>query len=312
MSISAYAGPIVAYPDPINNANPELAPSAFIEGHGLLDPRPFFTYNPGQDFGALTAFFNTTTMIQTLNIAPATKSAVAIAPANNTVNGTPMVLISSTTGGVTVGKSVVNPNTGNTVTGLLAIGDVSKRVSFGTAKTMQAWDPSSLTARTLIITCNSASGAGGNFTIAGYDIYGFPMTETLTSNPSGSLTVTGLKAWKYIASVTPAFTDATYTYSVGTTDVFGLPLSTLVFGDTLYMYPVSGTVNVVTNPAGYLPAVNTAATALTGDVRGTYALQTASNGSNVLIAYQNPTLAALALPNGVAGTSSGLFGVKQF
>jgi hypothetical protein len=304
MSITANSGPFGAFLDP---NNPESAPSFFIEGTALLDPRPFYTYDPGQNFGALTAVF-ATTQIQTLNITPATKSAVSVAAAANTVNGTAITLVSSSGLGIVAGASVVNPLTGATVTGLLAVGQAAARVSFGQAATVQAWDPTTLTARALIVTCNNALGVGGNIVISGYDIYGFPMHETLAIVPGSAVTVTGKKAWKYIASATPNFTDATYTYSIGTTDVFGLPLASLQWAD-LVVFDANA---LITANTGYVAAVNTTATGSTGDVRGTYLLQTASNGTNPLVVTQTPVLAALALPNGVGGSSSGLFGVSQF
>lgn len=310
MSITNLSGPlIVSLADPYNpDSNPEQGPSLSIEGFGILDPRPFFTYKSGQDFGQQTCGFLGSSNIMTLNITPATKSASAIAAAQHVTDGTPMTLVSSSGSGIVVGASAINPNSGATITGLLAVGQAAARVSFGSVGTIQLWDPTTLTARVVIITCNNSSGTGGNITIAGYDIYGFPMTETLDIAPGSALTVTGQKAWKYIASITPAFTDGTYTYEVGTTDIFGFPLASNYFGDLLINYPSA----VVTADTGYTAGVNTLASATTGDVRGTYALQTASNGTNQLILYQNILLPNLALPNGVAGSSTGMFGVNQF
>lgn len=305
MSISAFTGPLITWADP---ENPETAPSLLVEGAGILDPRPFYTYNPGQNFGSQTCGF-VSPQVLTLLIAPATKSASAIAGAQSVTSGTPMTLVSSSGSGVVVGASVVNPNTGATISGLVGIGQASARVSFGSAATVQPWDPTTLTARAVIITCNNALGVGGNITIAGYDIYGFPMTETLDIAPASALTVTGKKAWKYITSATPAFTDATYTYEIGTTDIFGLPLASSYFGDVLINYPSA----VITAATGYTAGVTTTASATTGDVRGTYSLQTASNGTNVLMVMQSILLPNLALANGPGGTSvTGLFGVQQF
>ena len=63
-------------------------------------------------------------------------------------------------------------------------------------------------------------GAGGTFTLAGWDFYRQPQTETITV-AAGASTGYGKKAFKDLASVTPNFTDA-HNYSVGTSDVFGL------------------------------------------------------------------------------------------
>lgn len=309
MTITAFTGPLVTFADP---NNPETGPSLFIQGSGILDPRPFYDYNPGQNFGSATAGFFTASDILSLNITPTAIGAGAVVAAAHTVTGTPMTLVSATGAGVTAGASVVNANTGITVTGLACIDVPSARVSFGQAATIQLWDPTTLTARALSITANNASGVGGNFTIAGYDIYGFPMSEVLTSAPGSALTVTGKKAWKFVASVTPNFTDGTYTYAVNTTDIFGFPIASTYFGDLTIVYPGSGATNFVTSVTGYTAAVTTVATSTTGDVRGTYALQSASNGTNRLMVSQQLLLPNIALANGPGGTSvTGLFGVNQ-
>ena len=310
MSITADSGPYVSWGVNPNspNENPDAGPSILWAGMGVADGRIPFNYNPGQSAANGTYAWGASSAIMTLNVTPATLGVGAVAAAAHTVNGTAMTLVSASGAGIVISQSVTNALTGLAVTGLLAVGQAAGYVSYGSNAGIRLWDPTTLTARALSITCNSASGTGGAITIKGYDIYGYPMTETLTSVPGSALTVTGKKAWKYIASVTPAFSDATYTYSVDTTDIFGLPLASLYAGDIIINYPAT----LVTASTGYVAAVNTAATATTGDVRGTYALQSSSNGTNRLIVYQTPSLLALGLMNGVAGTSSGLFGVSQF
>lgn len=308
MSITNVSGPLaVGLADPYNpNSNPEVGPSMGIMGFCLMDPRGPWTYKSGQDFGQPVAGWFSFEPLS-LNITPAAASAAAIAAAAHTVSGTPMTLVSSSGAGIVVGASVTNYNTGAVVTGLLAVGQAAARVSFGSAGTIQPWDPTTLTARCVIITCNNASGTGGNFTIAGFDIYGVPMTETLTSAPGSSLTVTGKKAWKYIQSITPNFTDATYTYSVGTTDLYGLPIATNFAGDVYANFNATGLTTLTT----YVAGVTTAATATTGDVRGTIGLPSAADGTKRLMVYQTILLPNLALANGVAGTSTGIYGVVQ-
>ena len=160
----------------------------------------------------------------------------------------------------------------------------------------------------LAVTTSVATvGANITFTVSGYDIYGYPMTNaiTVTSGSTSGTTVNGTKAFKYITSVTPSVTDTTTSYSVGTTDIFGLPLRSDYFGDALIVYPGTGATNVVTSVTGYTAAVTTTATSTTGDVRGTYALQTASStGTNRLIVRQSPALYNI-------GSATGLFGVTQ-
>jgi hypothetical protein len=137
-------------------------------------------------------------------------------------------------------------------------------------------------------------------------VYGFPMTETVTIAPASALTIAGLKAWKYISSITPGFTDATYTYSVGTNDVIGFPIRSDNFQSGV-SFDVSLMMNnaAITATTGYIAAVKTTATATTGDVRGTYALQTSANGTLAFSVKQDPLV-----PN--INSAVGLYGVSQY
>ena len=312
MTITADAGPYVSFGTAANGGgdqNPDAGPSLFFAGGALLDPRAFYGYNPGQDFGQPVCGFSTATQIMTLNITPAALGAGAVAAAHTVASGVAMTLVSSSGAGILVGQSIFSPTSG-TVTGLLAVGQKAARLSFGSSGSVQIWDPTTLTARALSITCNNSSGTGGTFTISGYDIYGYPMTETLTSAPGSALTVTGAKAWKYISKVVPNFTDSTYTYAVNTTDIFGFPLASNYFGDTLVIYPGSGSTNLITSVTGYTAAYIAAVqSSTTADPRGTYALQAASDGTKRLIVYQTVLPINLATANGVATVNSGLFGL---
>ena len=85
------------------------------------------------------------------------------------------------------------------------------------------FDPAQALTRGVSITTGTG-GSGGNITVSGWDVYWQPMNEVIAASATGSTTVYGKKAFKAIKSVTPAFTDATGTYSVGTSDVFGFNL----------------------------------------------------------------------------------------
>ena len=393
MSITAHAGPLVVFQNPTANENPEMAPSLFVQGSGLLDPRPFFTYNPGQNFGALTAGWLGTNRIMTLNVIPASASATIIAAAAHTVNGTAMTLASSAATGLQVGRSVQRSDTGVVVTGLLELDPPSSSVTasisagttimtvtalgtgtahnilspgmvlsgtsvttgttllpfgtngtngsgtlgtyaistapsagisggtitgtasvsqavntvpFSTAGTINLWNPTALCSRTLLYTCNNASGATTTFTARGFDIYGYPMTESVTITPGSATTAAGTKAFKYIQSITPNATDATYTFSVGTNDVIGFPLLSQAFTvGTAYDCELMMNNAVIAATTGYLAGVPTTATATTGDVRGTYALQTSSNSTLKFIVLQSPIIGQMA-------SQYGQYGVPQF
>ncbi len=132
------------------------------------------------------------------------------------------------------------------------------------------WDPRQIISRGLVIVCNSASGAGGAFKITGYDDYCNLQHETITSTPASdtSQTIYGKKCWKWISSIIPQFTDPTYTYSVGTSDVIAcprrqdLPELTDLWWNGAYIAATTGFV---------APDLNTA-TATTGCPRGTWQL----------------------------------------
>jgi len=168
----------------------------------------------------------------------------------------------------------------------------------GQPSSIYLWNPQALISRAVSV-LGSASATGGNITINGYDIYGVPMSEVIAA-PASATTVNGKKAFKYISSVVPAFTDA-HNYSIGTTDIYGLPIRSDNFGDLAINYNATG----ITASTGYVAAVTTSpATTTTGDVRGTYALQSAADASKRLVVRQFVTPANM-------GSITGLFGVTQ-
>lgn len=129
-----------------------------------------------------------------------------------------------------------------------------------------------------------ASGSGGAVGISGYDGWGNLQNETITLG-AGSNTVNSVKTWKYITSVTPAFTD-THNISVNTIDVFGLPLYSQFFEETKVFFNST----VITANTGYTAGVTTSpATKTTGDPRGKYATQSATDGTKRLVIYQLPS-----------------------
>lgn len=137
----------------------------------------------------------------------------------------------------------------------------------------------------------AASGTGGTFTVAGWDIYGMPMREIITVG-AGAVTGYGVKAFKYIQSVTPNFSDA-HTYSVGTSDVFGFayraPLweNVEVAWNALYMSAATGftaPLSLITTPTG-----------TTADVRGTIQTSALGGGSGIGATASNGTVSGLAM-----------------
>ena len=167
---------------------------------------------------------------------------------------------------------------------------------------MANWSPQALLGRAVSITA-AASATYATATVNGYDIYGYPMSEAITIT-AGS-TVNGRKAFKYIKSVvlSGGTADTTHAYSVGTADVFGLPLRSDTFGDILVNYATSlVATTLVTATTGYLPADRTTPSATTADVRGTYAA-TSSSGANKLIVRQSPQAYNVPYTTGLVGST---------
>lgn len=117
-----------------------------------------------------------------------------------------------------------------------------------------------------------------NFTIVGYDQYANKMSQKLVG--PNNTTVNTLKAFSSILSVTPDTTSANQA-SIGTADIFGLPYC---IQDAGYIQAVKWA-NVLAQDAGTFTIADSTnpATNLTGDVRGTYAPSSASNGARRLV-----------------------------
>lgn len=177
------------------------------------------------------------------------------------------------------------------------------------AGVFRCFNPLQALARNVVIA--SITSVGGTVTVSGFDVHGQQMSETLTV-AAGTATLTGAKAFKYIVSVTPNFTDTTGRYSVGVGSKFGMPFRMDKWEYTTIRYAGANALN----QTGFTAAVLTnPATATTGDVRGTVdvsALTTigaAPDGSQRLWISQ-----AIPLWNSVTGTpinTAPIFGVTQ-
>ncbi|MCW5586590.1 MAG: hypothetical protein KIS75_10700 [Chromatiales bacterium] len=127
-------------------------------------------------------------------------------------------------------------------------------------------------ARAVSITA-SGNSAAVVFTITGTDIHGIPVVETITGVNAN--TVAGKKAFKTITSV-HASAAATGNVSVGDTDVLGLPFRLNRRADLLAQFADATEESASST---IVAGVATAATATTGDVRGTINPDTTLDGS---------------------------------
>ena len=132
--------------------------------------------------------------------------------------------------------------------------------------------------RAVQLVTSNAGNTTNIITVLGTDIYGQTMSEALTCN--GVTIVTGNKAFNKITSITSSVI-ITGTINVGTTDKLGLPV----------MLPSAGLIikeligGVLATAGTTVVGVQTSggSTTTTGDVRGTYIPNSATNGTN---AYQ--------------------------
>lgn len=283
------------------------APSMFWGGIGLLDSRWGYVAQGGQPHAL---GFQGSTYIPTLNGIPNTASTSILAASQTPTTAVALVLSTQSTTSITVLATAlqVYPSLNTVPVGAIALDGVPGVVTFNangttlstTAGGVQLYDPTKALARNVRIQTSGAD-TSGSYLVSGFDIYGYPMSENIsgTTNASGGIQ-SGKKAFKFVTSIVPKGTIVTTTLSVGTGDVIGLPLRADGMGD------ISVYVNAteITSSAGFVAAVTTAATTASGDVRGTYALQVASNGVEVVQIFETPRAANI-------GSVTGLFGVTQ-
>jgi hypothetical protein len=117
----------------------------------------------------------------------------------------------------------------------------------------------------------TVAGTGGVIQVAGADIYGQAQTENVTVAGTLNALSWGSKTWKYINSVTPQFTDATGSYSVGTSDLFGFVVRTDRWEYTSIFWNGTFVTSAVAATGAWLGGdLTTPATSTTKDVRGVF------------------------------------------
>ena len=148
--------------------------------------------------------------------------------------------------------------------------------------------------RTITIVSTNAGDTTQTATVTGTDVYGLAMSELIAFN--GTTAVTGQKAFKTVTRV--AISAAlTGNGSVGSTDVFGFP-----FRANTRNYVLTAWNGAFVTTGTFAAADATVATTTTNDVRGTYAVPDAADGSKRL------TLWMFIFDD---DTQTGLYGVAQ-
>lgn len=284
------------------NENPDAGPNCFFAGSMLKDMR----YRYKQGGGALAVGGYPAQAIgylgqnpfQTVDLVPSTLAAANIAALQAPTTGTALTLVASSGSGITVETaSQVALSTGLTVpAGVLRIDATPGYTAYGASSSVQAWSCAAC-GRAVSLT-SAANLSAINFTVRGYDIYGVPMTET-RAGPNAN-TVNTKKAFAWVASVTPDATSAS-TVSVGVSDIVGLPIRADKFAQVDIWYNSTA----LTANTGFVAADTATPSATTGDVRGTFLLPTASDGTKSLQISQRVPPANIA-------TQTGVFGATQY
>lgn len=334
MPISATTGPNITFGVTLsssgqpNEYNEERGPSLNDLGEGTLDPRPQFTYRPGNRPGVPVYGWPGSFGGPVIDQTPVTLLGSAIAASQSATTGatwTPGSGLSSasvSSAGITL--TTITPLSGGSPVPVLAIDSTFGGVAFGTAGTINFWDPTRAISRCLAIYNSSATSTTSNATITinGFDLYGSSMSVAVNGPASGA-TVTTLKAFKYVSNVQFSSALNSTALKIGTADVFGFPL----FGNhPAYItawWGASSAAQLVTisgsNAVHTFGSTATPTTA-TGDVRGTIATSafggnsnsTTSNnaaGANRLVLFMSPTVANLAT---ISSTNfAGLVGQPQ-
>lgn len=305
MSIVAVDGPLITRRSSVLTGtfgtgsagqNPQSGPSPLEMGVALLDVRTPFTYYAGGDVSNKVYGFQMG-RCQCIDAIPSTIADNNIAASQSPATAA-LTLVSTSGAGITVGTAITAADNGAAVTGLLAIDTAMAGVGFGQDLTINMWDPTKAISRNVRIT-SGGNDTGITFLVVGYDLYGYPMSEAITGASGG--VASGVKAFKYITSITPSGSVAT-TAKAGTGDVIGLPIRVDRFGFADVVYNDTG----ITANTGFVAAVTTTATTTTGDVRGTYALQSASDGTKRLQVFITPSVANISSINGNWGVKQNL------
>lgn len=148
--------------------------------------------------------------------------------------------------------------------------------------------------RTITIVSTNAGDTTQTATVTGTDVYGLAVSELIAFN--GTTAVTGQKAFKTVTRV--AISAAlTGNGSTGSTDVFGFP-----FRANTRNYVLTAWNGAFVTTGTFAAADATVATTTTNDVRGTYAVPDAADGSKRL------TLWMYIFDD---DTQTGLYGVTQ-
>ena len=332
MGITAISGPSVSYgitttsSGGVTEYNEERGPSLSDLGYGLMDPRPNFNYSPGNAPGTpLLSLYDSRGLVDavpftsnsSLNYVPGT--IVSCLSGSSLLTTLTLNTTVSSAVGVTLSPTVYAPELGTNTTASMACDLVSQWLTFGSAGTVCAWNPANGIARAIAIT-GSSSGlddSGVSVNVAGRDLYGYKMSETITLGTSSLNGAIGNKAFKYVNSVTlvnSSLLNSSH-INVAFADKFGFPTIAATAGYVTVTYITSNSSTTTTYGAsqGISFASTATATATTSDVRGTWTSTAASvvfdGGKRLQV---RTTLNPVLVDTVAAGNYAGIFGNTQY
>lgn len=317
MAITANSGPLVEYGTvastlPPQEYNTQRGISLFDCGVGMLDSRVNNGYLPG---GANTypvkGFLNGEGIIDA-QLSSASSKAFAVSSATTPTASAALTLTPSTAAGIIT--TTIVTSSGATAT-VYCIGSTAVTLPMGQDGTISIWNPAAIAGRAIAIT-TSSSGDNGSWTVNGYDIYSMKLTELI---PTSSITTTGRKAFKFIASIYASSVIASTGVGIGFGDAIGFPLFAPDNGYNVQVNIISlanssasGTVSLTS--ASFVAGSTTTATSTTADVRGMYTSTTAMNSSlrmQVLVYPKPSQLQALSITSSGGGDTT-VYGLTQY
>jgi hypothetical protein len=331
MTITAYSGPIISFgTTPTSTAgtglyggdlehNGQRGPSVFDLGQSMMDPRAGYAYQPGSGTATKTfGFFNGVGNVDYVPIGSSNATGAFVTSTyTSTATSGAFTLNAASSARGTYSTTIIAPETGQATGTLIAIDSTAAYVTFGSDDTVAMWNPGGGTGRCIVIT-TSSSGDGGTWSIAGRDMYGFKMTETIalsqgTTNSSG-YTIVGQKAFKYISSITNATTPVSTNATIGLSSAFGFPLKVPYVGLNTQVSFNTSAINAalaVFSSANIILASTVATqTSTTPDVRGIWKSSVATNDTIRIQMVVTPSASAVAA---ITSTDvSPLFGGTQF
>lgn len=302
MVISAIPGPYVQFgltraaSGNVQEYNEQRAPNVNDAGDSMMDPRAPYVYQPGSASNTKTwAWWDN---YGSVDCKPGIISSVGISSAQQPVAGTALSLSTTSSGCITAGVTLIPASNPNTTVSVLAIDSTYATVPVGLAcgqtGAITMWDPQIALSRAIVIEKSSATSddSAGTYTIQGYDIYGYKMTETITGTSStGSTSYVSQKAFKYIQSITPGGTIGATTVQVHPSPgLYGFPLAVRAgWQAEMWMGLSSNMVQVTTQSSLLVYGSTVTNTSTTPDVRGTWAsTNLSSNSSNFVYIRVRP------------------------